>query len=194
MITADINIAAKRRHPVSLRGTWRGRAANFASAYRKPVHSVVLGLAIMSPSLSRAQNDEIQKQLSNPIASLTVVPIQSNFDFNIGPARDGSRVTTNIQPVIPIKLNDQMTLVVRTILPVVGQTDVFAGAGSQFGLGDTAAKLLLRAAVGRRLHLGRRAGAAVPDRHRDRCSPPASGAWDRHLWRCSSPGRGRSAF
>jgi hypothetical protein len=89
------------------------------------------------PSGARAQNDDIQKQLSNPIASLTVVPIQSNFDFNIGPARDGYRVTNNLQPVIPFKLNEQLTLVVRTILPVIAQGDVFPGAGSQAGFGDT---------------------------------------------------------
>ena len=90
-----------------------------------------------APEPLKAQSDDIQKQLSNPIASLTVVPIQSNFDFGIGPDRDGSRVTTNIQPVVPFKLNDQLSLVVRTILPVIGQDNIFPGAGSQFGLGDT---------------------------------------------------------
>jgi hypothetical protein len=89
------------------------------------------------PSAGLAQEDDIQKQLANPIASLTVVPIQTNFDFRIGPDREGSRITTNIQPVIPFKLNDEITLVVRTILPVVGQNAIFPGAGSQFGLGDT---------------------------------------------------------
>jgi hypothetical protein len=88
------------------------------------------------PTTSRAQDDDIQKQLSNPIASLTTVPFQLNYDTNIGPAHDGSRFTLNFQPVIPIKLSDQMTLVVRTIVPLVKQDDIFPGAGSQFGLGD----------------------------------------------------------
>lgn len=93
--------------------------------------------AVLFTTSGWAQDDDIQKQLSNPIASLTVVPFQSNFDFRIGPARDGSRVTTNFQPVIPFKLNDEMTLVVRTIVPIIAQDNIFPGAGSQFGLGDT---------------------------------------------------------
>ncbi|MDQ8732102.1 transporter [Bradyrhizobium sp. LHD-71] len=94
-------------------------------------------LVSFTTSTAFAQEDDIQKQLSNPIASLTVVPIQTNFDFRIGPARDGWRATTNLQPVIPFKLNDNLTLVVRTIVPIIGQNNVLPRAGSQFGLGDT---------------------------------------------------------
>lgn len=88
-------------------------------------------------SEARAQDSDIQKQLSNPIASLTLLPIQVNYDARIGPERDGHRITTNIQPVTPFKLDSRLTLVVRTILPVIGQNDIFPGAGEQFGLGDT---------------------------------------------------------
>jgi hypothetical protein len=98
---------------------------------------VVLGLTGIFASVANAQDSDVQKQLSNPIASLTVVPLQSNFDFNIGPAHDGFRATTNIQPVVPFKLTDQWSLVVRTIVPVITQTNVFPGAGSQTGLGDS---------------------------------------------------------
>jgi len=66
---------------------------------------LVAGLMMVLPSGSHAQDSDIQKQLANPIASLTVVPIQTNFDFKIGPAQDGSRITTNIQPVVPFKLS-----------------------------------------------------------------------------------------
>jgi hypothetical protein len=97
----------------------------------------VVALTAVLPPGSQAQDSDIQKQLANPIASLTVVPIQTNFDFKIGPAQDGSRVTTNIQPVVPFKLSDQMTLVVRTIVPIVAQNNIFPGAGPQAGLGDS---------------------------------------------------------
>ena len=38
---------------------------------------------------------------------------------------------------MPFKLDSEWTLVVRTILPVISQNDIFPGAGEQFGLGDT---------------------------------------------------------
>lgn len=97
----------------------------------------VIALMAMLPSAGQAQDSKIQQQLSNPIASLTVVPIQVNYDARIGPLQDGNKITTNVQPVLPIKLDSQWTLVVRTILPIVGQHDIFPGAGDQFGLGDT---------------------------------------------------------
>lgn len=98
--------------------------------------SVVAALVVL-PGGGQAQDSDIQKQLANPIASLTLIPFQLNYDTNIGPLRDGSRYTMNFQPVFPIKLNDQMTLVVRTIVPLISQDDIFPGADSQFGQGDT---------------------------------------------------------
>jgi hypothetical protein len=81
-------------------------------------------------------NEELLKKLANPIAALISVPFQYNHDREIGPARAGSRDLLNIQPVIPMDLNADWNLISRTIVPVVGQRDVFPGAGSQSGLGD----------------------------------------------------------
>ncbi len=39
---------------------------------------------------------ELAKKLSNPVASLISVPLQSNFDCNIGPADDGCRYTLEL--------------------------------------------------------------------------------------------------
>ncbi|HSR74397.1 MAG TPA: hypothetical protein VLL31_06100 [Sulfurovum sp.] len=64
------------------------------------------------------------------------VPIQYNYDQDIGPDDTGSKTTVNIQPVIPISLNDDWNVISRTILPVVWQDDIFTGAGSQSGLGN----------------------------------------------------------
>lgn len=84
-------------------------------------------------------------KLSNPVASLISVPFQFNFDGDIGPeingSRDGERITLNVQPVIPISLNEDWTLISRTIVPVVWQNNIVPGAGSQFGLGDTVQSL-----------------------------------------------------
>jgi hypothetical protein len=76
------------------------------------------------------------KKLANPVAALISVPMQFNYDRDIGTARDGERLQLNIQPVLPIDLNPQWNLISRTILPVIWQDDVFPGAGSQSGIGD----------------------------------------------------------
>ena len=43
--------------------------------------------------------------------------------------------------VVPFDLNPDWNLITRVILPVVGQSDVLPGTGSQSGLGDTVASL-----------------------------------------------------
>lgn len=83
----------------------------------------------------------LAKQLANPIASLISVPIQSNYDFGIGPG-DGTKWTTNVQPVIPFELNEHWNLISRTILPVIDQQGIAPGGVSdKFGLGDTVQSL-----------------------------------------------------
>jgi len=64
------------------------------------------------------------------------VPLQANDDRNYGPTRDGHRFTMNVQPVVPVTLNPDWTLISRTILPIVSQHELTPGAGHQHGIGD----------------------------------------------------------
>ena len=89
-----------------------------------------------SASAQEASASDLAKAAQNPIASLISVPIQSNIDFDWGPNSDTFAVT-NIQPVLPFKLNDDWNLVTRTILPIVDQNDVPFSGVSEFGLADT---------------------------------------------------------
>jgi len=84
---------------------------------------------------------DLAQELTNPLADLITVPIQMNFDGDIGLDDKGEKVTTNIQPVIPFEVNENWNLITRTIVPIVYQDNVFPGKGSQFGLGDISPSL-----------------------------------------------------
>ena len=100
---------------------------------------------VASAGVSKAEDDaaDLATKLANPLAAMISVPFQYNYNQGIGPAGDGTQSYVNIQPVIPFELNEDWNLISRTILPVTYQDDVFPGAGSQFGLGNTTESLFL---------------------------------------------------
>jgi hypothetical protein len=78
---------------------------------------------------------ELAKKLSNPVASLISLPLQSNFDFRMGTG-SGWRYTLNVQPVIPIALSSEWNMISRTIIPFIHQSNVTGPGVTQNGVGD----------------------------------------------------------
>lgn len=103
---------------------------------------IILVLLSSSHITVWAQDDkaEIAKKLNNPIANLISVPFQLNHSTDIGTSDKGDRYILNIQPVIPVPLNDDWNVITRTIIPLVKQSDVIPGT-DQEGLGDSSLSL-----------------------------------------------------
>jgi hypothetical protein len=106
----------------------------FGSARRAAV--ALVALCPVTGAVAQDSAADIAKKLNNPIAALVSVPFQLNYDQDIGPGDKGERYLMNVQPVIPINLNEDWNLISRTILPLIDLKDVPPG-NDESGLGDT---------------------------------------------------------
>lgn len=62
--------------------------------------------------------DELAKQSQNPIANLTSIPLQYNFNSGGGLGSKTS-LLLNVQPVMPLELDKKWLLIARTVVPWV---------------------------------------------------------------------------
>jgi len=97
--------------------------------------------AILLPGIASAEmsQEEIAKASQNPLTAMYSLPIQNNTYVNIGPDKKTKNIA-NFQPVLPFDLNDDWTVVTRTIIPIVSSpVGTYSGGNYErvFGLGDT---------------------------------------------------------
>jgi hypothetical protein len=87
------------------------------------------------PAPSPEEAAELAKKLANPVANLISVPFQNNTFYGIGSLK-GTQNVMYFQPVVPIKLNENLNLITRYIIPIITQYNITGENSSQSGLGD----------------------------------------------------------
>jgi hypothetical protein len=71
----------------------------------------------VTPAPAKDKTEALAKLAQNPVGNLISVPFQWNMGFGAGP-HSSYQSTLNIQPVIPIAVNENWNIITRTILPV----------------------------------------------------------------------------
>jgi len=100
--------------------------------------NTILATAILAaalPARAELSAEELAKLAQNPVGNLISIPFQNNTNLNYGPEK-GTQNILNIQPVIPISVNDDWNIITRTILPVISQPALGPEECRTNGIGD----------------------------------------------------------
>jgi hypothetical protein len=92
-------------------------------------------LAALPAARAELSEEELAKLAQNPVGNLISVPFQDNVNLNTGPLK-GTQNILNIQPVIPISVNDEWNVITRTIIPVISNPAFAPGEERVNGVGD----------------------------------------------------------
>ncbi len=112
----------------------RGRRAARRGGAGAKLCALLFGTALAAPAAAEMSAEELAKLAQNPVGNLISVPFQYNANLNYGPNKDTQSIL-NIQPVIPISVNNDWNIITRTILPVLWQPSL-TGDSTTSGLSD----------------------------------------------------------
>jgi hypothetical protein len=90
---------------------------------------------VFAPAAYAQESQSLAKEAKNPFADLIDLQFIYDANLNAGPNRNTQDVLT-FQPLIPFKLAGNLSLITRTILPLIDQPALSPG-GSTRGFGDT---------------------------------------------------------
>lgn len=109
-----------------------------------------------APAGGSSDPTALAKESQNPVANLISVPFQFNF-FTGGALGDRTLYNLNFQPVLPLKLTGDVTLIARTIVPILDMPIADPDTGEdarESGLGDIQQQYFLTPASSGRLTWG----------------------------------------
>ena len=110
-----------------------------ASAAARPVRAALVLAALASalaPSAHAAMSaEELAKLAQNPVGNLVSVPFQNNTNTHYGPEEKNQNVL-NIQPVIPVSVDENWNIITRTILPIISEPPLSPYDNRTNGVGD----------------------------------------------------------
>jgi hypothetical protein len=115
-----------------VKGTGRPRLVAVVAA----VTMTAAALVSSGPARAEMSAEELAKLAQNPVGNLISVPFQNNTNFNVGPYT-GTQNILNIQPVIPVEINQDWNIITRTIVPVISQPQLSPTTDRTNGIGDT---------------------------------------------------------
>lgn len=107
-----------------------------ALSMRNEDHAPAMPLVFIQEAGDSAGGGDLASKSQNPISDLVSLPLQNNWDFGLNPGEQ-TRYIGNLQPVVPVKLNENWNLVNRVIVPFVnvpiGVDDRERGIGDMIG-------------------------------------------------------------
>ncbi len=104
--------------------------------WRLLVRASTIALLGCAPAMAEMSAEDLAKLAQNPVGNLISIPFQNNTNLNYGPDK-GTQDILNIQPVIPISINEDWNIITRTIIPVVWMPSLGPEIDSTNGIGDT---------------------------------------------------------